>query len=107
MACYGCEVCFLKRKKQKKLSSLETIYLRWVKPAHIEKHPRGHSLWTKSARVSRLQKISNPIIRSEMQVEQPILDRIRRRQLKLYRHFLRMEDIGWPKQSYQRTPYGR
>ena len=32
-----------------------------------------------------------------MQAEQSILDRIQRRQLKWYRHLLRMEDTRWPK----------
>ena len=37
------------------------------------------------------------IIRSKMQAEQSILDRIQRRQLKWYEHLLRMEDSRWPK----------
>ena len=36
-----------------------------------------------------------------------ILDRIQRRQLKWYGHFLRMEDSRWPKKIYQWTPHGR
>ena len=46
-----------------------------------------------SARVSRLQQIPNPTIRSKMQAEQSILDRIQRRQLKWYGHLLRMKII--------------
>ena len=41
-----------------------------------------------------------------MQVEQTILDRIQRRQLKWYGH-LRMTDGRWPKNIYQWTRHGR
>ena len=42
-----------------------------------------------------------------MQAEQPIIDRVQRRQLKCYGHLLRMEDGRWPKKIYQWTPHGR
>ena len=42
-----------------------------------------------------------------MQAEQSILDRSQRRQLKWYRHLIRMEDNRWPKKIYQWTPYDR
>ena len=42
-----------------------------------------------------------------MQAERSVLDRIQRRQLKWYRHLLRMEDRRWPKKIYQWTPHGR
>ena len=58
MACYGCEVWLLKTEEQRKLLALEMDYLR------------------RSARVSRLQKIPNTTIRSKMQAEQSVLDRI-------------------------------
>ena len=61
----------------------------------------------RSARVSRLQKIPNTIIRNKMQAEQSILDRIQRRQLKWYGHLLRIEDSRWPKKIYKWTPHGR
>ena len=52
----------------------------------------------RSARVLRLQKkIPNSTIRSKMQPEQSILNRIQRRHLKWYGHILRMEDSCWPK----------
>ena len=66
VACYGCEVWLLKSEEQRKLIALEMDYLR------------------RSARVSRLQKIPNTVIRSKMQAEQSILDGIQRRQLKWY-----------------------
>ena len=61
----------------------------------------------KSTTVSRLQKIPNTAIRTKMQAEQSILDRIQRRQLKWYGHLLRMEDSRWSKKIYQWTPHGR
>ena len=85
VACYGCEVWLLKTEEQRKLLALEMDYLR------------------RSARVFRLQKIPNTTIRSKMQAEQSILDRIQRRQLKWYGHLLRMEDSRWAKW----TPHGR
>ena len=43
-----------------------------------------------------------------MIAEQSILGRIQRRQLKWYRHFLRMEDSShWPKMICQWIPHGR
>ena len=87
MACYGCEVWLLKTEEQRKLLALEMDYLR------------------RSGRVSRLQKILNTAIRNKMQAEQSILNRIQRRQLKWYVHFLRMEE--WPKKIYQWTPHSR
>ena len=42
-----------------------------------------------------------------MQAEQSLLDRIQRRQLKLYGHFFKMEDSRWPKKIYQWTPHCR
>ena len=74
VAYYGCEVWLLKREEQRKLLALEMDYLR------------------RSARVSRLQKIQNTTIRSKMQADQPILDRLQRRQLKWYGYHFRMED---------------
>ena len=62
VAYYGCEVWLLKTEEQRKLLALEMYYLR-------------------STRLSRLQKIPNTAIRSKMQAEQSILDRIKRRQL--------------------------
>ena len=49
VACYGCEVRLLKTGEQRKLLTLEIDYLR------------------ESARVSRLQKMPNTIIRSQVQ----------------------------------------
>ena len=65
VACYGSEVWLLKTEEQKKLLALEMHDLR------------------RSARVSKLQKISNTAIRNKMQAEQSTFDRIQRRQLKL------------------------
>ena len=58
MACYGCEVWRLKTEEQRQLLAPEMDYLR------------------RSASVSRLQKNSNTAIRSKMQAEQLVLDRI-------------------------------
>ena len=54
--------------------------------------------------MSRLQKIPNATIRSKMQAEKSVLDRIQRRQLKWYGHLLRMDDSVGPKKIYQWTP---
>ena len=51
----------------------------------------------RSAGVSSLQKIANTTIRSKLQAEQSILDRIQRRQLKWYGHLHGMEDSRLPK----------
>ena len=56
--------------------------------------------------MSRLQNIANTTIRRKIQAEQSVLDRIQRRQLKLYGHLLRMEDGRCPKKIYQWTPHG-
>ena len=61
---------------------------------------RSEKKMHRSVSVSRLQKIPNTTIRSKMQAEQSILDRIQRRQLKWYGHLLRMEDSHWPKKIY-------
>ena len=42
-----------------------------------------------------------------MQVEQSILDRIQRRQLKSYGHLFGLEDTRWPKKIYQWITHGR
>ena len=42
-----------------------------------------------------------------MQVEQSILDKVQRRQLKWYGHLLRMKDSRWTKKIYQWTLHGR
>ena len=88
VASYGCEVLLLKRKEKSKLLAIEMDYLR-------------------SASVSRLQKISNTTIRSKMQAAQSILDRIQKRQLKLYGNHLRKEDSNWFKNIYRWAPLRR
>ena len=80
---------FLRQKNNKKPLALEMDYLR------------------RSAGVCKLQKIPNTTIRSKMQAEQSTLDRIQRRQLKSYGHFLRMEESRWSKKIYQWTPHWR
>jgi hypothetical protein len=61
----------------------------------------------RSARVPRLQKIPNTAIRSKMQAEQLILDRIKNSKLKWYGHLLRMEGSLLLKMMYQWIPHGR
>jgi hypothetical protein len=66
VAWYGCELWLLKREEQRKLLALEIDYVR-------------------SARVCRFsKKILNSIIRSKIKAEQPILNRIQRRQLNIW-----------------------
>ena len=61
VACCGYKVWLLKKEEQRKRLTLETDYLRWSVLG-----------------VSRLQEISNTIIRSKMQAELSILDRIQK-----------------------------
>ena len=63
------------------LSSTDAIYRRG-KFMYSYKDSRG---------VSRLQKIPNTTIRSKIQAEQSVLDRIQRRQLKCYGHLRLLE----------------
>ena len=83
VACYGCEVWLLKTEEKMKLLALKKRLLK------------------------EITKILNTTMRSKMQAEQPILDRIQRKQLKWYGHHLRMEDSRLPKKIYQWTPHGR
>ena len=64
VACHGCEVWLPKTEEQRKLVALENHYLR----CRLE--------------CPDYKKIPNPTIRSKMQAEQSVLDRIKRRQLK-------------------------
>ena len=117
VACYGCEVWPLKTEEERKLLALEMEYLRRsTRVSRLQKNQLGKTIvesvarygcevwplkteeqrkllaleidYLRSARVSRLQKIPNTIIKSKMQAEQSILDRIKRRQLKWYGHLL-------------------
>ena len=60
-----------------------------------------------SSKVNYYWKSSLLMSISRFLLEQSILDRIQRRQLKWYGHFLRMEDSRWPKKIYQWTPQSR
>ena len=60
---------------------------------HIEMIALEMDYLRRSARVSRLQNIPNTAIRSKMQAEQSILDRIQSKQLRWYGHLLRIEDL--------------
>ena len=85
-ACYGCQVGLLKREEQRKLSHLETDYLR-------------NQLAYPDYKKSRT--------RSKLHAEKSNLGIIQRWQLKWYGHLLRMEDSLWPKKIYKWTPHGR
>jgi hypothetical protein len=50
----------------------------------------------RSARVSRLEHISNQEIRTRMNAEESIMDRIKNKGLKCFGHVLRMEEERWP-----------
>ena len=64
VTCYGFKVWYLKTEEQRKILAPEMDCLR------------------RSVKVPRLQEIPNTTIRSKMQEEQSILDRIQRKQLK-------------------------
>jgi hypothetical protein len=61
----------------------------------------------RSARVSRLEYISNQEIRTRMNAEESIIDRIKKKGLSWFGRVLRMEEEIWPKQLYQWKPPGK
>jgi hypothetical protein len=61
----------------------------------------------RSARVSRLEHISNQEIRTRLNAEESIIDRIKNKGLNWFGHVLRMEEERWPKQLYQWKPPGK
>jgi hypothetical protein len=61
----------------------------------------------RSARVSRLEHISNQEIRTRMNAEESIIYRIKNKGLSWFGHVLRMEEERWPKQLYQWKPPGK
>jgi hypothetical protein len=61
----------------------------------------------RSARVSRLEHISNEEIRKRMDVEESAIERIQKRGLNCSGHVLRMGDERWPQQMYKWKPPGK
>ena len=88
VACYGCEVWLLKTEEQTKLLTLEMDYLR------------------RSAGVSRLQKIPNITIRSQMQAEQSIFRQNSKKAIQMAWTRHTMYDSRWMK-IYQWISHGR
>jgi hypothetical protein len=86
---YGSEIWTLNEYYRKILQAVEMDYLR------------------RSARVSRLERISNQEIRTRMNSEERIIDRIKNKGLSWFGHVLRMEEKRWPKQLYQWKPPGK
>jgi hypothetical protein len=80
---YGSEIWTLNEYYRKRLQDVEMDYLR------------------RSARVSRLEHIGNQEIRTRMNAEESIIDRITNKGLGWFGHVLRMEEERWPKQLYQ------
>jgi hypothetical protein len=80
---YGSEIWTLNEYYRKRLQALEMDYLQ------------------RSARVSRLEHISNQEIRTRMDAEESIIDRIKNKGLSWFGHVLRMEEKRCPKQLYQ------
>jgi hypothetical protein len=58
----------------------------------------------RSARVSRLEHISNEEIRKRMDVEGSAIERIQKRGLNWFGHALRTGDERWPQQMYKWKP---
>jgi hypothetical protein len=86
---YGNEIWTLNEYYRKRLQAVEMDYLR------------------KSAGVSRLEHTSNQEIRTRMNAEESIIDRIKNKGLDWFGHVLRMEEERWPKQLYQWKPPGK
>jgi hypothetical protein len=86
---YGSEIWTLKNYYRKILQAVEMDYLR------------------RSARVSRLEHVSNQEIRTRMNAEESIIDRIKNKGLNWFGHLLKMEVDRWPKQLYQWKPPGK
>jgi hypothetical protein len=82
----GSEIWTLNEYYRRRLQAVEMDYLR------------------RSARVSRLQHISNQEIRTRMNAEERIIDRIKNKGLNWFGHVLRMDEERWPKQLYQWKP---
>jgi hypothetical protein len=86
---YGSEIWRLNEYYRKRLQAVEMDYLR------------------RSVRVSRLEHISNQEIRTRMNAEESIIDRIKNKGPSWFGHVLRMEEERWPKQLYQWKPPGK
>jgi hypothetical protein len=86
---YGSEIWTLNKYYRKGLQAVEMDYLR------------------RSERASRLQHISNQEIRTRMNAEESIIDRIKNKGLSWFGHVLRMGEERWPKQLYQWKPPGK
>jgi hypothetical protein len=86
---YGSEIQTLNECYRKRLQVVEMDFLR------------------RSGRVSRLEHISNQEIRTRMNAEESIIDRIKNKGLSWFGHVLRMEEERWPKQLYQWKPPGK
>jgi hypothetical protein len=61
----------------------------------------------RSARVSRLEHVSNEEIRKRMDVEGSAIERIQKGGLNWSGHVLRMRDERWPQQMYKWKPQGK
>jgi hypothetical protein len=83
---YGSGIWTLNEYYRKRLQAVEMDYLR------------------RSARVSRLEHISNQEIRIRMNAEESITDRIKNKGLNWFGHVLKMEEERWSKQIYQWKP---
>jgi hypothetical protein len=79
----------LNKYYRKRLQAVEMDYLR------------------RSARLFRLEHISNQEIRTRMNAEESIIDIIKNKGLNWFGHVLRMEEDRWPKQLYQWKPPGK
>ncbi|XP_030763703.1 uncharacterized protein LOC115888211 [Sitophilus oryzae] len=61
----------------------------------------------RSARVSKLDRVRNVVIRAKMDATQTIVDRVEQRGLKWFGHLLRMEHQRWPYRIYSWSPPGK
>ena len=89
MLCYSSEVWVLNADLKRRLLAVEMDYLR------------------RSAGISRIERRTNNEVRHFMRAYESVLDRIERKSLKWFEHWLRMPDNRWPKKVFQWTPPGR
>lgn len=87
--CYGSEIWVMNADLERRLKATEMDYLR------------------RSARVSRLQRITNEEIRQKMHAQDTIIDRIERNGLVWFGHLMRMDDNRWPKKLFRWVPPGK
>lgn len=87
--CYGSEIWTINADLKRRLNAVEMDYLR------------------RSARTSRLQHVTNEVIRDRLHARESVLDRIEIRSLRWFGHLMRMPEHRWPRRMFEWVPPGR